>query len=558
MATGAESAAREGRAAKVERAVDRIAASRAASIVIVIAGALACFLPGFTTLPLLDGDEPGFVVAAREMIATGDYASVRLQTADAETDPRGPYWIQALAAGAFVNPPVWIYRLPSLIGAVAACLLTWWTVLAFGRLRAALLAGLFVAGAGVLGLQARLATADAILVASVMLSAGALARVWLTPRQGSDIPAALFWTGLGLGILAKGIVAPAMIAAATLVLVVERGDGRWLMRLKPIPGLAWLLVILSPWLVSVALTLVQGADGGPTAEFLSRIGARFALDAPPGTYTLLVPLLAGPAVTYLFLSLVWTLGNLRQPLVLFSLALGGPLWFGAELVTAKVPQNIVPAVPAIAMLAAIAVDRGTARITGWISWFYSLGPLVWPPMIAVAVPIAFFLLEGHVPWLSLPPLVIAAALGPIAWVWLRQERLVASAAMSVATVIFIYVGVFGVVLPGFTSLRLAERVAAWPIPCGGAEYAVAGHPEESMVFALGRGTRIVDAWTAADFLNTSGCRIAVVDRSVITSFRQRADDLGLGVVDIGRIEGFNPRRMRAVELHLFLAEGGTE
>jgi hypothetical protein len=122
-------------------------------------------------------------------------------------------------------------------------------------------------------------------------------------------------------------------------------------------------------------------------------------------------------------------------------------------------------------------------------------------------------------------------------------------------VFFIYLGFFGALLPSFESLRVAERVAAVPIPCSDPVYAVAGHPEESMVLALGRGTRIVDGWAAADFLNSTGCRVAAVDRSQIASFRQRTDDIGLAVTDQGTVPGFNPRKMRAVEIHLFTADG---
>jgi hypothetical protein len=136
--------------------------------------------------------------------------------------------------------------------------------------------------------------------------------------------------------------------------------------------------------------------------------------------------------------------------------------------------------------------------------------------------------------------------------------MVASAILSVVTVIFIYLGLFGAILPGFSSLRVAERLAAVSLPCDAPDYAVAGHAEESMVFVLGRGTRLVDAWAAADFLNTTGCRVAAVDRSQIASFRQRADDLGLAVADRGRVDGFNPRKMRSVEIHLFVVEGPVE
>jgi hypothetical protein len=183
---------------------------------------------------------------------------------------------------------------------------------------------------------------------------------------------------------------------------------------------------------------------------------------------------------------------------------------------------------------------------------------VWPPATAVAVPAAFYFLEGRFPWLAFAAFSVAAFLGPVTWFWLLRGRMVASAMLSVVTVSFIYLGFFGAILPAFTSLRVAERVAAVPLPCDDPEFAVAGHVEESMVFALGRGTRLVDAWAAADFLNTAGCRIAAVDRSLIASFRQRADDLGLGVVDRERVDGFNPRKMRAVEVHLFVAEDLAE
>ena len=526
----------------VERGTDRLSASTPASLIAVIVVALACFLPGFFSLPPLDGDEPAYAVAAREMAATSDYTTIRLQTDDAAWRPRGMYWIGAFAAAlAGGDPPIWVYRLPSLAAAVAASLLTWWTMMAFGRPRAALLAGLFTSGAGVLCLQARLAAPDAILLAAIMLSAGALARVWLQ-REGrvSGLVAGLFWTGLAVAILAKGIIGPAVIGTAVVILVLERGGVTWLGGLRPAAGLAWLLLLLSPWLIAVLLTLVQGNEGGPSAEFLARLGVPFSLNAPPGTYALLIPLLAGPAVTYLFLALRWIVSDLKRPVVFFSLALGAPLWLAAELVTAKLPQNILPALPALAMLAAAAVDLGTARITGKISWFYSLGPLVWPPAIAIAVPLAFYFLEGSFPAAAFLALAVAAVLGPVTWLWLHRGRMVASAMMSVVAVVFIYLGIFGMILPAFTSLRVAERVAAVELPCQRPDYAVAGHPEESMVLVLGRGTRLVDAWSAADFLNSAGCRVAAVDRSQIGSFRQRADDLALWSM-LKHVSGFNPR-----------------
>ena len=550
-------------ASAIETFGEALARSPQASLAAIFFVALACFLPGFMAMPLIDGDEPSYVVAAHEMNATGDYAAVRVQTANAGWRPRGAYWIEAFAASlAGGNPPVWVYRLPSLAAAVAATLLTWWLAMAFGSPRAALLAGLFAAGSGVVGLEARLATPDAILLAAATLSAGALARVWLDrDRREGEVAAGLFWTGIGVGILAKGIVAPAMAAAAVAILSFERGDMRWLGRLRPGIGLAWVFLLVSPWLIAIALAVLQGGAGEwPSLQFLAQIGVPFEIAAPPGSYSLILPLLAGPAVTFIFVAFSWYLAEIRRPPILFALAWAGPLWIVAELVTAKQPQTILPTIPAFALLAAVAIDAGVARIRGRVSWFYSLGPAVWPPFLAVVVPAAFVYFEGRFPWPAFLALVVAAVLGPISWVWLRRGTVIAAALMSVVTVVFIYLGFFGLFVPGLDGIRLGERVAAAASaasPCRSPTFTGTGYSEESLVFALGPETRLVDASSAANFLNSAGCRIAVVERSQIASFRQRAEDLGLDIKDRARVTGFNLRKMSVVDLHLFAAAGAA-
>ncbi len=145
------------------------------------------------------------------------------------------------------------------------------------------------------------------------------------------------------------------------------------------------------------------------------------------------------------------------------------------------------------------------------------------------------------------------------WIYLRREKLVAAALMAVVTVFFIYLGFFGAFVPGLSGLRVGERIATLARevePCAPQTFAAAGYPEESLVYALGPDTRLVDAWSAADFLNTNGCRIAAVDTSQISAFRQRAEDL----VSPGRsrhIGGFDLRKMHVVDIHLFVGAGAA-
>jgi 4-amino-4-deoxy-L-arabinose transferase-like glycosyltransferase len=549
-------------AAEFERIGLMLARSPRASLALIFVVALACMLPGFAAMAPLDGEEPGYAVAAREMFATGDFATVRLQTEETEWRPRGAYWIQALVLRfAGPNPPIWVARLPSLAAGVGAALLTWWMAMAFGAPVTALIAGLFVAASGIVGLEARLATPDAILLAATTLCGGALARVWLNrERRSDDLIALLFWTGLGLAVLAKGWIAPAIVAAAIAVLSIERGTLRWTMQLKPGLGAVWLFLLISPWLIAVTLTFLQGVTDSPSLQYLTSIGVPFQIQAPPGSYALILPLLAGPAATFIFTGLPWFAAELRRPVIFFALAWGGPLWLTAELINVKEPQWVLPAIPAVVLLAAAAIDAGKAKIGGRISWFYSLGPLLWPPLVALIVPAIFFAIEDRFPWFGAVAFVAAAILGPVTWFWLRRDQLVAAALMSVATVFFIYLGFFGSFVPGLSGLRIGERVAALARSaetCRPQSFAAAGYPEESLVYALGPDTRLVDAWSAADFLNTAGCRIAIVDMSQISAFRQRTEDLGLAIIDRGHIGGFDLRKMRVVDVHLFVAAGGA-
>ena len=467
---------------EVNRIGERLAGSPLAALAAILIVALVCFLPGFTTMPPIDGDEPGYAVAAREMVASGDYSTIRLQTDDAEWRPRGAYWIQALVvAVAGGDPPIWVYRLPSLAAGVAAALLTWWLAMAFGAPRMALLAGLFAAASGVLGLQARLAAPDAILLAAATLAGGALARVWL--KRSDDVTAALFWSGIGIGILAKGIVVPAMAVMAVIILFLRDRDVTWVRRLRPAGGLVWAFLIVSPWLIAVALTVLQGAGGGPDAEFLARISAPFQLRAPPGSYFLLLPLLIGPCATFIFLAFRWIGREFTQSVVYFAFAWGGPLWLAAELIPTKMPQNIVPAIPAIALLAAAGIEAGAARIGGKVSWFYSLGPAIWPPLVAVIIPATFWAIEGRFPYFAFAAFAVAGVLGPVTWVWIRREETIAAALLSVVTVVFIYIGFFGATVPGFAGIRIGERLAALAadtVPCRDPSFAAAGYPEEKI------------------------------------------------------------------------------
>ena len=545
-------------AERCEALIAQIAASRVLTIVSLLVVTVACVLPGFFAMPIMDGMEPDYVAGASAMVTTGDYATIRRQTGGSDLiwAARGGYWLPALAALMTDIGALTAMRAPSLLFSLAIPILVWWVALALMRPRAAFLAGIFMAASGVYGLQARLAMPDAALLFFFVLAAGALARLWLPGfSHGKTLPATLFWAALAGAFLIRGAVFPiaALISAGLLAV----GNAEWTIRLRSPAGAIIIVFAIVFWLAVSLATWIWGSFDYLPDESLRRLGVTGILHAPPGTYLLLLPLLMGPAVTFLFVALTWLINNLWRRPVVFAVAWLLPAWLLAEYWPAKTPHIILPAMPPLALLAGLAVDRGGARIRGWISWFYSLGPFIWPPVTAVCIPVAYYYLEGAVPVAGTVFLVGAAILGPIAWFWLRDGYSVASAGMAVTSAMLIYWGFFGAMLPGLSGLRISERVvatASQTVACEIIEMSVTGYSEESMVFHSDGPVLFKTAADAAEFLNDAACRVAAVERGRISAFRQRADDLGLVLLDHGQIRGLNLRRVNRVEMHVFAPE----
>src|ERR1700729_3574005 len=120
---------------------------------------LLCLLlwtPGILSLPALDRDESRFAESSRQMLDSGNYVDIRFGQVPRYKKPAGIYWLQAAttAIASGIRAPltghmtdhsrIWTYRLPSLLGGMAAVLLTFWCGSLF-RPEAGLIAGLLLA-----------------------------------------------------------------------------------------------------------------------------------------------------------------------------------------------------------------------------------------------------------------------------------------------------------------------------------------------------------------------------------------------------------------------------
>src|SRR5436190_4898130 len=144
--------------------IDFVSGSHVRAVAFLLLCAALLFLPGFFTIPPIDRDEARFAQATRQMVESGDYVDIRFQDDVRYKKPVGIYWLQAatLKTASALGLPrpqarIWIYRVPSLIGAIGAVLLTYWTALAFVTRRGAALAALMMCSCVVLSAEARLA-----------------------------------------------------------------------------------------------------------------------------------------------------------------------------------------------------------------------------------------------------------------------------------------------------------------------------------------------------------------------------------------------------------------
>ena len=245
--------------------IDYACASHRRAVALLIAFCLIAFLPGFFQIPPVDRDEARFAQATKQMIESGDYVDIRFQDEVRYKKPVGIYWLQAAAVKTgqalgvrHAETTIWLYRLPSLAGAVSAVLLCYWAALAFVGRRAALLAALMMASSVVLGVEARLAKTDAVLLACSVAAMGAMARIYLAQRKapgtatGWRLPAIL-WTAIAVGVLIKGPLILMFVGLTAAALSIVNRSARWTLALRPLSGFIWMLLLVLPWFVAIAL-----------------------------------------------------------------------------------------------------------------------------------------------------------------------------------------------------------------------------------------------------------------------------------------------------------------
>ncbi len=356
---------------------------------------LALSLPQAALLPLLDRDEPRFAEASREMLQSGNFIVPTFNGAPRYAKPPLIYWCQAICFEVF-GENAFAARLPSLVAtaATATLLLTWGVRL--GSEQMGIAAALSYAFCLQTVQQGRVATADALLIFFMTLTAFAGWQM-LRPKEPGRIRGVCFVVlalGFAGGFLAKG---PEALLPIFPLLWCARTAGRGVVTkvvVSFVVGVAMVLLWAIPayiethgdyWRVGlgqdVGARMVTGFQGHGASTFIW-----YLLTLP--FYLVLFWLSALPWSPLLVIHHKKLFDAWQMDLTdLYLLLNAGLIFLVFSLMVTKLPHYTLPAFPFLALLFgrrwfAVGLSACTPVQLGWISGF------VFALLTAVLVPLA--------------------------------------------------------------------------------------------------------------------------------------------------------------------------
>jgi 4-amino-4-deoxy-L-arabinose transferase-like glycosyltransferase len=533
---------------------------------------LLLYLPGIASIPPLDRDEARFAQATRQMLETGDFLRIRFQDEARNRKPAGIYWLQAASVALFStagSTAIWPYRLPSAVGASAAVLLTFalGTVLFRGDptvaepRQAAFTAAIVLAASFGLVAEAHIAKTDAVLLAAIVAGQSALGLAYLRGRSGAAVPLAVaagFWAAEAVAILIKGPVGPGLALLTAAGLAIADREVRWLRGLRPLSGLALLVLILAPWLIAI-----ERATGGQFLNqslghdfFTKLVGAQESHGAPPLSYLAAAIATFWPGSLFLVPAVLrgWRLRDAAPTRFLIAWVVPG--WVVIELVPTKLPHYALPLYPALALLVAGAIAEGIRFDQAkWARWADLAVRVLWAAVTLAfaAALIALSLLYG----MRLPVLgVVGAVVLAAATLWARRGAMPVPAGIAGMAAAFGLALTLGVA-PGLDRLWLsrsaASLVASHP-PQAGDPLVAVGYDEPSLVFLLGTQLHLAGAREAAELLDHGG--EVLVSEPERRSLQQALSERGLVARPLGDASGIDYSDGRRVVLTLYDVERG--
>jgi 4-amino-4-deoxy-L-arabinose transferase-like glycosyltransferase len=310
-------------------------------------------------------DEARYAEVPREMLASGDFVTPRLNGVPYFEKPPLLYWANAASFSLFGTTP-WAARLPTRLAGLGTVLLIVFGVAAAWGLPTGLTAGIFYLASPLGFVFSRVNLTDGLL--TFFFAATLLAARRTLARGEAGLPTAAWSAVTGFAaagaFLTKGLIGLLLPGAILIGWCLSTGRARPLKSLLFGPGPLVFFGLVAPWLIAVARRHPGFAEFFFIHEHFQRFATSSAHRQGPIYYFAGV-FLAGflPALPF-FVSSLFAKPVARWPRedpdAFFFL-----LWFLVVFVffsvsSSKLPPYVVPAVPAAAALAARGAEGSTS------------------------------------------------------------------------------------------------------------------------------------------------------------------------------------------------------
>lgn len=462
-------------------------------VLLVVLAAAIIWFAGLGYRDLIEPDEGRYAEIPREMVASGDWITPRLNDYKYFYKPVLQYWATATAFTLFGESSTTARLWPALLGFLGAL----WGGFVAWRLYGAT-AGFY---AGLITLSALLYVVDGHYLVldmslSVFLAVG-LGCLLLAQQQRDDPVAVRNWMLTGWGALAlatmtKGPIGAVLPAMTVVVYSLWTRDWQLWRHLHIVRGLLLFLLITAPWFIAVSLANPEFLEFFFIREHLERYTS--TVHEREGGWWYFIPVF----LLGIFPWIALALASLFRPG--FPARSSVPQGFHAErflwtfavvvfvffsLGQSKLPSYILPMIPAIAILAGQRLaSRGYLRADAWLLTAMALGLFILALFItrfdSNSIPAALYV--NYRPWvLAGASLFAVAAFIAVRYRPLRSGHIAVIGLLSLLAI--------QVVLSGFQALspsRSSQAMAAdirEAVPAGTEVFALATFPK-SLPFYL--------------------------------------------------------------------------
>jgi len=391
---------------------------------------------------LIKPDEGRYAEVPREMVATGDWLTPRLNGIKYFEKPPLQYWATATAYSAF-GLHHWTARLWSALTGLLGIFVIWFTGRRLYGEPAGILSALVAASSVLYVALAHINTLD---MGLTFFMGSSLCTFLLAQRQGIPVKErklwmALSWAATAAAILSKGLVALILPGMAILIYSLVQRDWRVWLRLDPLLGVLLLAVIAAPWFVWVSAVNPEF----PGFFFIHEHFARYltAVHRHVEPWWFFVPILLAGLLPWTMTAAAAVRRSWRDGAQSDGFDPGRFLvvWFATVFVFfslsgSKLPSYILPMFPAAALLIGRYLTQASPRAVAW-----QLAPMaVIGLALALITPFLHIARKSEVPqelydhyaiWLQ-----VAGAMGGAgamaAIVLVLRKRLVAAVAAAAA------------------------------------------------------------------------------------------------------------------------------